>query len=106
VRAILGVAAVDEAGAAAELAPEAFTAEIDTGGEGWVRLRGAVVGRRLRVSYRAGLAADWNGVPEMLRHGIIRLAAAYYLRRGEPDEAEMPAAVTALWRPWRRLRCG
>jgi len=104
VRAIDGVAAVDETGVAAALDAAAFTAEIDAGGEGWVTLHVAGEGRRLRVAYRAGMAADWNGVPEMLRHGIIRLAAQYYLRRGETGEAEVPAAVTALWRPWRRLR--
>jgi uncharacterized phiE125 gp8 family phage protein len=104
VRAIESVATLDEAGAAMALAADAFTAEIDANGEGWVKLRAAVDARRLRVAYRAGMAADWNGVPEMLRHGIVRLAAQYYLRRGETGEAEVPAAVTALWRPWRRLR--
>ncbi len=106
VRAILGVAAVDEAGVATDMAPEVFAAEVDASGEGWVRLRSGAAPGRLRVSYRAGLATDWNGVPEMLRHGIVRLAAAYYQRRGETGDVEMPAAVTALWRPWRRLRFG
>jgi uncharacterized phiE125 gp8 family phage protein len=106
VRGIDGVASVNEAGAATELAAEAFAAEMDAHGEGWVWLRGTVAAKRLRVTYRAGLAVDWNGVPEMLRHGIIRLAAVYYLRRGEAGGVEMPAAVTALWRPWRRLRFG
>lgn len=106
VRAIGSVAAVDEAGAETPLGAEDFAAEIDAGGEGLVRLRRGIPARRLRISYRAGMAADWNGVPEMLRHGIIRLAAASYWRRGEAEEPEMPAAVTALWRPWRQLRFG
>ena len=67
-------------------------------------MRAATEATRLRVAYRVGMAPDWNGVPEMLRHGIVRLAAQYYLRRGESGEIEVPAAVTALWRPWRRLR--
>jgi uncharacterized phiE125 gp8 family phage protein len=104
VRAIESVAAIDEAGAATALEADAFAAEIDAGGEGWVRLRVSMDAKRLRVGYRAGMAADWNAVPEMLRHGIIRLAAQYYLRRGETGSAEVPAAVTALWRPWRRVR--
>jgi uncharacterized phiE125 gp8 family phage protein len=104
VRAIASVAAIDEAGSATDLAPEAYSAEIDAGGEGWVRLLRTGDAQRLRVGYRIGMAQDWNGVPEMLRHGIIRLAAQYYQQRGEAEERDVPAAVTALWRPWRRLR--
>jgi uncharacterized phiE125 gp8 family phage protein len=104
VRVIESVALIDEAGAATALDEDAYAAEIDAGGEGWVRLRSASAARRLLVIYRAGMAEDWNGVPEMLRHGILRLAAQYYLRRAEEGEMEVPAAVTALWRPWRRLR--
>jgi len=103
VRAIDGVASLDEDGTAVPLEAAAFTAEVDAGGEGWVTLHGSIETRRLRIAYRAGMAADWNGVPEMLRHGIVRLAAQYYLRRGETKDVEVPAAVTALWRPWRRL---
>jgi uncharacterized phiE125 gp8 family phage protein len=106
VRAIESVASLDEEGTAVPLATEDFAAEIDAAGEGLVTLRAPVAARRLRISYRAGMAADWNAVPEMLRHGIIRLAAQYYLRRGETRDAEVPAAVTALWRPWRRLPFG
>lgn len=106
VRAIESVAAVDEAGTATGLDADAFVAEIDAGGEGWVRLRAATEAKRLRVTCRVGMAIDWNGVPEMLRHGIVRLAAQYYLRRGEAGEDSVPAAVTALWRPWRRLPFG
>lgn len=103
VRAIESVAALDEDGAATLLDAEDFVAEIDAAGEGGVTLRVATGARRLRIIYRAGMAADWSNVPEMLRHGIVRLAAQYYLRRGETRDAEVPAAVTALWRPWRRL---
>ena len=106
VRSIGGVAAIDEAGNATALAADRFVAEIDAGGDGWVRLRANLHERRLRVSYVAGMADDWNGIPEMLRHGVVRLSAQYYLRRGEAGETEVPAAVTALWRPWRRLRLG
>lgn len=106
VRTIDSVATLDEAGTATLLGAEDFTAEIDAAGEGGVTLRAAIGARRLRIIYRVGMAADWNGVPEMLRHGIVRLAAQYYLRRGETRDAEVPAAVTALWRPWRRLPFG
>lgn len=106
VRAIESVATLDEDGAATLLGADDFAAEIDAGGEGSVTLRASTDARRLRITYRAGMAADWNGVPEMLRHGIVRLAAQYYLRRGDTAEPEVPAAVTALWRPWRRLPFG
>jgi uncharacterized phiE125 gp8 family phage protein len=105
VREIASVAALDDAGNPEPLEADAFSAEIDAGGEGWVLLRRPAT-RRLRISYLAGMAADWNGVPEMLRHGIVRLAAQYYLRRGESPDEVLPAAVTALWRPWRRLSIG
>jgi uncharacterized phiE125 gp8 family phage protein len=104
VRTIESVAALDEAGEAIPLDAGDFAAEVDAAGEGWVRLRAATDANRLRVTYRAGMAADWNGIPEMLRHGIVRQAAHLYQRRGEAEDAGMPAAVTALWRPWRRLR--
>ena len=106
VRAVDSVAALDEAGTATPLGAADFTTEIDAAGEGGVTVLQPPGTRRLRITYRAGMAADWNGVPEMLRHGIIRLAAQYYLRRGETRDAEVPAAVTALWRPWRRLPFG
>lgn len=106
VRAIESVERLDDAEIAAPLDTDDFVAEIDASGEGLVTLRAPVDERRLRITYRAGMAADWNAVPEMLRHGIIRLAAQYYLRRGETRDAEVPAAVTALWRPWRRLPFG
>jgi uncharacterized phiE125 gp8 family phage protein len=104
VQGIDAVASLDEAGTATALAGESFAAGVDAGGEGWVQLLASVDAPRLRVSYRAGMAVDWNGVPEMLRHGIIRLAAQYYLRRDGSETIEIPTAVTALWRPWRRLR--
>ena len=103
VRAIESVAALGGDGEATSLDPADFTAEIDADGDGYMTLHAATDARRLRITYRAGTAADWNGVPEMLRHGIVRLAAQYYLRRGETKDAEVPAAVTALWRRWRRL---
>lgn len=106
VRGFDAVAAIDSAGEASLLAADDVRTEVDAAGDGWVRLRAAIAAKRLRVTYRAGMAADWNGIPEMLRHGIVRLAAEYYLRRGEAREAEMPVSVTALWRPWRRLRLG
>jgi uncharacterized phiE125 gp8 family phage protein len=102
VAAIEAVALVGADGAAAPLAMPDYAIDIDAAGEGWVRLLIGLEPKRVRVSYRAGLAADPNGLPEALRHGIVRLAAHLYVSRDRPDGP--PAAVTALWRPWRRLR--
>lgn len=82
------------------LAVDAYAIDIDRNGDGWVR-----VGQRgtVRIAYRAGIAADGTGVPEAVRLGIIRLAGEYYAQRDGAATAP-PAAVSALWRPWRRMR--
>jgi len=112
VRAILGVDALAQDGTPTALGPTDYAIDIDAAGDGWVRLLAGGGAKRIRVAYRAGMAADPNGLPEALRHGIVRLAAHLYTRRdpgpgpdaGRPEGAGPPAAVTALWRPWRRLR--
>lgn len=106
VQSIDSVAALTADGQRASLAAGAYAVDIDAAGEGWVRLLAKHQENRLMVSYVAGLTTDPNGVPEALRQGITRLALYFYARR-DADEAEAPpAAVTALWRPWRRLRIG
>lgn len=106
VRSIENVSAVGADGEAALLSPGAYAIDIDAAGEGWVRLTAARGEARLKVAYVAGLAADGNGVPEALRQGIVRLAVHSYARRDAAEPGAPPAAVTALWRPWRRLRLG
>jgi uncharacterized phiE125 gp8 family phage protein len=99
--AIGAVEAVDATGTATPLAADSYAIDIDARGEGWVRAPGDM---RVRVSYQAGLAADAAAVPESIAQGVIRLAAHLYTVR---DTAQAPpAAVTALWRPWRRMRIG
>jgi uncharacterized phiE125 gp8 family phage protein len=67
-------------------------------------LRPGIAGR-VAVRFTAGLAPDWAALPEALRHGVLRLAAHQYRQReGDQQSALPPAAVAALWRPWRRLR--
>jgi uncharacterized phiE125 gp8 family phage protein len=58
---------------------------------------------RVRVSGTAGLAQDENGVPEPIRQGVLRLVAHLFTAR-DGEAGEPPAAVTALWRPYRRTR--
>ena len=70
---------------------------IDRDGRGWVRTR-----EELTVRDRAGLAADWAGLPPEIAHGAAIMGAHLFDNR---DAAAVPpAAVAALWRPWRRMR--
>lgn len=88
--------------AAGPLAGAAFESDIDVAGNGWVRLTD--LGTAPVVRFRCGLGADWNGVPEPLRQGMIRLVVHLFTHRDAADAGPPPAAVAAMWRPYRRLR--
>jgi uncharacterized phiE125 gp8 family phage protein len=103
VRAIALIEAMNPQGEGEALPADAYAIDIDAAGDGWVRMVRADGAKLARISYSAGMAAEPDGLPEALRHGIARLAAHLYTERGEAAKAP-PAAVTALWRPWRRLR--
>lgn len=98
VREIAGVADAD--GAALPVA--AYATDIDANGDGWVRLAAGSV--RVRVRYRAGLAESWADLPAPLTSGVVRLAAHLRAGRDGAGDGPPPAAVTALWRPYRRMR--
>ncbi|MDO7834932.1 hypothetical protein Q4610_07710 [Sphingobium sp. HBC34] len=100
---IESVAAVDVDGTSEMLPVDAYAIDIDAAGDGWVRATRAGDGRVLAVRYRAGMAGEMNGLPHALRQGIVRLAADHYLARGN-ESAAPPAVVSALWRPFRRMR--
>lgn len=102
VRSIDVVEAVAADGSAVVLAAADYAVDIDARGDGWVRVVGAAEGR-IRVSGQAGIASDANGVPEPLRQGILRLIAHLFATR-DGGGGEPPAAVTAMWRPYRRMR--
>ena len=103
VQAITAVEALRPDGLAAALPADGYAIDIDARGEGWIRVTAAGDATRVRVSYGAGLAPQWSGAPEALRQGIVRLAAHFYTHRDEAEGGAPPAAVSALWRPWRRL---
>jgi len=104
VRAILGLSAIGAGGEASALGADEHAVDIDSSGDGWVRVLRSDGPGRVLVRYRAGQASDWNGVPEPLRHGIVRMTAHLYTHRDSEDGGAPPAAVAALWLPYRRLR--
>ena len=106
VRSITALEAVDAAGAATPLPVASYAIDIDANGDGWVRVIDPGAGKLVRVRYQAGVAADWDAVPEALAQGAVRLAAHLYSVRDEGRERMPPAAVSALWRPYRLMRMG
>jgi uncharacterized phiE125 gp8 family phage protein len=103
VRAIESVQGFPPNGAATLLPSTAYSIDIDASGTGWLRLLDPSAISRVRVRGLAGMAATPNEVPEAIRHGLLRLVAHLFADRDGPG-AEPPAAVTALWRPFRRMR--
>lgn len=95
VQAIIGIDA---------LPSDTYEVDLDANGGGMVRLTRPVSASRIAVRFTAGLAPDWDSLPDSLRHGIIRLAAHHYRARDGNPGMSPPAAVAALWRPWRRMR--
>lgn len=108
VRSIDLVEAMTADGGAVALAATAYAVDIDASGDGWVRLTDTGTAVRVRVTASAGMASGTNEVPEPLRHGILRLVGHLFASRDGGGAAgaggEPPAAVTALWRPYRRMR--
>ncbi|APL94471.1 hypothetical protein EWH08_07075 [Sphingobium indicum] len=100
-RPVVAILGVEVEGVA--LAPGAYAVDIDASGDGWVRARLVDGPGKVTVRYRAGLAADAEGLPEAIRQGIVRLAAEHFTAR-DGEAATPPAVVSALWRPWRRMR--
>lgn len=83
------------------LAVENYAIDIAADGSGRIRVERPGAAGRVRVHYSAGIAGHWEGVPEPMRQGIIRMAAFGYSDRA--SDALPPAAVAALWRPYRRM---
>lgn len=86
------------------MAPAKFTVDIDSEGRGWLRITDATVLGPIIVHYAAGLAISWDGLPEALRQAIIRLVAYLYSSRDAVVDLGPPAVISALLRPYRRMR--
>lgn len=104
VRSIGEVARVAADGTPTVIPSGEYEVDIDSQGNGWVRMTNGGDGQ-LRIRGEAGIAAEPNHVPEPLRQGILRLVAHLFATR-DGAGGEPPAAVTALWRPYRRIRLG
>ena len=105
VLAMTGIDVLAADGTRTPLAAEAFEFDLLADGTGQIRLLQRGNATRIAVQFSAGLAPDWDSLPETLRHGIIRLAAHQHREReGSGASPVPPAAVAALWQPWRRMR--
>jgi len=105
ITAVDAIDAIDAAGARTPLVSGAYALELDADGAGRVRLIEPGNATRIAVRFTAGLAPDWDSLPEALRHGVLRLAAHQHRERETSGAGALPpASVAALWRPWRRMR--
>ena len=102
VRSITAARRLSADGMSSTLAAGAWEMDIDADGDGWVRVTEQGASGRMEVDLTAGIAADWTSLPDALRQGIMRLAAHLFAQGNNNDPA--PAIVTALLRPWRRMR--
>jgi uncharacterized phiE125 gp8 family phage protein len=124
VRSIDLIEAVGNNGSRTAMVADGYAIDIDSRGDGWVRLTRvplpeltavtALMGEErimpeclqlgyVSVSGTAGVALSENDVPEPIRQGVLRLVASLFAAR-DGDGGDIPAAVTALWRPYRRAR--
>lgn len=104
VRAIAGVESVS----GTTLAASAYAVDIDAAGDGWVRTINGAGATQVVAVFSAGLAANWAGLAAPLRQGVVLLAAHLFEARDSygsvsAGAAPPPVAVTALWRPFRRM---
>lgn len=86
------------------LSVDAYAIDITAAGQGRVRVLRPGSASRIEVSFVAGLAGAWDDLPEPLQQGIVRLAAFVHLERDGIGTGAPPAAISALWRPWRVVR--
>ena len=86
------------------LEPSEASLRIDGHGVGQLCLQGLSDGTDIVVRYRAGMANDWNWVPESLRLSVIRVASHFFNNRDAPDDPGIPPSVRRMISPWRARR--
>lgn len=99
------VALVAADGTATALEPDAWRAVIARDGTARLTIHAPGDATRVRVGYRAGMADTPNGIPEAIRQGVVRMTQYLHDAR-DGSGAAPPAAIAALWQPWRRLTLG
>ncbi|WP_395392233.1 hypothetical protein WBP07_14915 [Novosphingobium sp. BL-8A] len=105
VQAITALYAIAADGTRFALPASAYEVDLGADGSGRVRLSTSSGASRVAVRFTAGLSTDWDGLPDAMRHGMIRLAAHQHRERESEGASPLPpASVCALWRPWRRMR--
>lgn len=104
VQAITGMEGIPAEGPRFTLSADAYDIDLDADGSGLVRVIREGSAGHIAVRFLAGLAPGWGSLPDGLRQGAIRFAAHQYRERDSGAAATPPAAVTALWRTWRRMR--
>jgi uncharacterized phiE125 gp8 family phage protein len=86
------------------LGPSEVRFRADGRGCGSLALTDLADGTELVVRYRAGMANDWNWVPEALRLAVIRVASHFFSHRDAADDPGIPPAVRRMISPWRARR--
>jgi uncharacterized phiE125 gp8 family phage protein len=104
VRSITRVDGIPAEGAVFTLPANAYSIDIDSNGDGWVRVIAPGLAAQIDVIGQAGIATSWGGIPEPLRQGAIRLVSHHLTYRDVSADNGWPAAVAALWQPFRRMR--
>ncbi len=103
---IIAVNGIPAEGSAFAMPAENYALDLSRDGDAIIRILQAGSAGRFETIYRAGLASDWDGLPESLRIGILRLCGHYYNHRDGADDNGPPTAIMALLRPFRRLQFG
>lgn len=101
VRTISQVEGLAPDGTATLLPVDHYAIDIDARGDGWVRPASSGGAAHIRVTGIAGRADSWADLPAPVRQGAVLLAG--YLFSERDTTRPPPAAITALWRPFRGL---
>lgn len=92
-------------GATAAFDKSGYRVTIARDGTAHIMLHDPGNAERVRIAYRAGMASGANAVPEAIRLGLLRMTQYLHEARGDAGTAP-PAAIAALWQPWRRMTLG
>lgn len=109
---ILGVTMVNALEVETDLPADQFRLEAD-GQRPRLRPTGSLLpmvmtGGSVRIGFRAGMSADWGGLPADLGQAVLLLAAHYYEYRNETALSDgcMPFGVSSLIQRYRSVRIG